>query len=1214
MMLLLVGVFYIVCCGVVATSDAAADDSFYDRFGSESGVVDSIVATAHINKETRFPGPSLSPQSCDALEQLVTSLAIEEANFQTEQLLQAATSNLNESCFEQSSLAPLDHHRSKRATDEGCIMVECTWAELIDSRCETSSNVGVSCVELSIIILVAGDVTIIPETPESLARVSQTIKPTSLSLEGTVESEVLEWIFTAAQWPSVQRLTIDGFRANQFSEQTTLSQFNNLRSFSMEHSRLVTIHHDFFSAAHVPSITTISIPHNSISDLPAHTFSNLTLLQSVDLQSNAIVDIDSQALENLPSLMQLLLQNNRILEIKQGTFSTATNLVRLLLNHNKISSLQENTFQELATLRHLDVSFNAISVVGSGTFDLPQLTLLTLSSNSLTMIDANAFTGSQISRLLASNNQLSQVDLSSISGTLTHLGLSSNLFTVLPITIPTPNLERLIMKDNPLASLGSVTLGTLVPKLTDLDISYHLLPTIRLELFGSLIPQLFFAPVRSGQHCELNTDNVDETSLSNLKMLDLSNVRVGVSVYDLIAKINLTTLAVGFPDMEVDFGRICSGLHATVDRFSLQNTRVRDVALCEGTGIRFLEVDLMNNDFLTTVSVDTVSRLNVSNSRNLVSIFASSISILDISSTNFAPNSLLCQRIGTTQLYARNLLNRAMRSRGTTGEWMDVCSRKVDILDIANNLWFNRLSVVRDVMERVSALSDETTKVTTLDFVQVLIRKRPLLLELSNNPIDCTLEINNAPFIFENNQIRTLPTSIFTCSCTHGYTQDGENCTKTTLSALAIAGITAGSICIMIVFLQLVMKTTRFLRNHFSLVEEHSKAKDRIREQEEELTALHKGWEIDFNNIILFTTVASGATGEICKGKMGSFMVAVKISRAAPMGDDEKGIFDTYFQAETAFLQKMKHRNLVHFLGMGTTPTRCRFIVLEFVEFGSMLSFLKRDLEEEILNFHKRIRDERRGSGSNGSHKIVTEPMRTDGMQSFLNVRLLDDMDGLEQETCVDEHNPFDSYDADGIRIQTRWDLKVSFAKDIVDGMRFLTDQHCLHRDLKGDNVLISLDLRAKITDFGTIQGHFRTDILDSDRSVVVRGLANDDEFVGTIAYMSPETLQNNSYNEKTDVFSYGVVLWEIAMEEAADLISMHFPNYKGPYRSKYAELLENGTQLEFGIPASTQRKSQTKDETTPTWYQNLAKLCWSHDPHRRPTFSAIHSTIVENS
>ncbi|KIJ30172.1 hypothetical protein M422DRAFT_89563, partial [Sphaerobolus stellatus SS14] len=94
------------------------------------------------------------------------------------------------------------------------------------------------------------------------------------------------------------------------------------------------------------------------------------------------------------------------------------------------------------------------------------------------------------------------------------------------------------------------------------------------------------------------------------------------------------------------------------------------------------------------------------------------------------------------------------------------------------------------------------------------------------------------------------------------------------------------------------------------------------------------------------------------------------------------------------------------------------------------------------------------------------------------------------------------------------WRLRLSFATDIARALAYLHARKCLHRDLKGENLLLTSNLRVKITDFGFARIAARN---DSELKRLT--------FCGTDAYMSPEILAGTPFDLPTDIYSMGVIL-----------------------------------------------------------------------------------------
>ncbi|XP_017067267.2 fibroblast growth factor receptor homolog 1 [Drosophila eugracilis] len=93
----------------------------------------------------------------------------------------------------------------------------------------------------------------------------------------------------------------------------------------------------------------------------------------------------------------------------------------------------------------------------------------------------------------------------------------------------------------------------------------------------------------------------------------------------------------------------------------------------------------------------------------------------------------------------------------------------------------------------------------------------------------------------------------------------------------------------------------------------------------------------------------------------------------------------------------------------------------------------------------------------------------------------------------------------------------IKFAHQIARGMDYLASRRCIHRDLAARNVLVSDDLVLKIADFGLARDIQSTDYYRKNTNGRL-----------PIKWMAPESLQEKFYDSKSDVWSYGILLWEI--------------------------------------------------------------------------------------
>lgn len=154
--------------------------------------------------------------------------------------------------------------------------------------------------------------------------------------------------------------------------------------------------------------------------------------------------------------------------------------------------------------------------------------------------------------------------------------------------------------------------------------------------------------------------------------------------------------------------------------------------------------------------------------------------------------------------------------------------------------------------------------------------------------------------------------------------------------------------------------------------------------------------------------------------------------------------------------------------------------------------------------------------------------------------------------------------------------LVIDWSRQIASGMAYLHKHMIIHRDLKSPNVLISHNNVLKISDFGTSRQ------LNDCHSTKM-------SFAGTVAWMAPEVIRNEPCSEKIDVWSFGVVLWELLTLEI-------------PYRD-----FEQSTII-YGVGNST--LSLPLPDSFPQGYRLLMQLCWKTKPRNRPSFYNILAHI----
>ncbi|XP_036799453.1 vascular endothelial growth factor receptor 3 isoform X3 [Oncorhynchus mykiss] len=334
-------------------------------------------------------------------------------------------------------------------------------------------------------------------------------------------------------------------------------------------------------------------------------------------------------------------------------------------------------------------------------------------------------------------------------------------------------------------------------------------------------------------------------------------------------------------------------------------------------------------------------------------------------------------------------------------------------------------------------------------------------------------------------------------------------------------------------------------------------------------------WEISMDKLQLGKVLGHGAFGKVIEASIFGISqnnsldtVAVKMLKEGACASDHKALM-----SELKILIHIgNHLNVVNLLGACTKPSAPLMVVVEYCKYGNLSNYLRAKRE-----FFLPYRDRSPKTQSQVRRMIeagqVEPRARLPPSPSSSSIGSLQSQS--PSKSNQKSHSPAVEKLEDLWKTPLTIEDLICYSFQVARGMEFLASRKCIHRDLAARNILLSENNVVKICDFGLARDIYK------DPDYVRKGSAR-----LPLKWMAPESIFDKVYTSQSDVWSFGVLLWEI--------FSLGASPYPGVQIDEdFCKRLKDGTRM------------RAPETASPEIY-GIMLACWQGEPRERPPFQAL--------